>query len=88
MSKGQKIFQMLLIVENLKISRIFKNEANRLPSSARSLRPDCSTINLAETSDQPADWLLHPTGITFKFDAKLIRRYPYRKRKRPIRYPQ
>ena len=86
MSKGQKIFRMLLIVESLKIRQIFKNEANRLPSSARSLRPDCSTINLAETSDQPADWLLHPTGITFKFDVKLRR--SNRKRKRPIRYPQ
>ena len=53
--------------------QIFKNEESRLPPRAHSLRPDCSTINLAETSDQPADWLLHPTGITFKFDAQLIR---------------
>ena len=35
------------------------------------LRPDCSTINLAETSNEPKKWLLHPTGITYKFDAKL-----------------
>ena len=35
------------------------------------MRPDCSAIHSAETSDQPADWLLHPTGITYKFDAKL-----------------
>ena len=51
--------------------QIFKNEESRLPSSAHSLRPDCSAIHSAETSDQPADWLLHSTGITFKFDAKL-----------------
>ena len=50
---------------------MFQNDESRLPVAARSLRPDCSTINLAETSDQPKDWLLHPTGITFKFDAKL-----------------
>ena len=55
-----------------KKNQIFQNDESRLPSNARSLRPDCSTIHLAETSDQPKDWLLHPTGITFKFDAKLI----------------
>ena len=52
-------------------NQIFQNNEKRLPSNARSLRPDCSTINLAETSDQPKDWLLHPTGITFNFDARL-----------------
>ena len=52
---------------------MFKNESNRLPASTHSLRPDCSSIHSAETSDQPEAWLLHPTGITFKFDAKLIR---------------
>ena len=41
-----------------------------MPTSAHSLRPDCSTINLAETSNKPEEWLFHPTGITFKFDAK------------------
>ena len=51
--------------------------------AARSLRPDCSTINLAETSDQPKDWLLHPTGITFEFDAKL----KTLKRNNPFAYP-
>ena len=45
---------------------------NRLPAGITSLRPDCSTINLAETSDQPENWLLHPTGITFKFEAELM----------------
>ena len=52
---------------------MFKNESNRLPPSAHSLRPDCSAIHSAETSDQPEAWILQPTGITFKFDAKLIR---------------
>ena len=68
--------------------QIFKNEESRLPPSAHFLRPDCSAINSAETSDQPEAWLLHPTGITFKFDAKLIRvkRYPKRKQKRPSRF--
>ena len=50
-------------------NQIFQNDESRLPLSVRSLRPDCSTINLAETSHQPKDWLLHPTGITFKFYA-------------------
>ena len=53
------------------LAQQIKNDEKRMPSNARSLRPDCSTINLAVTSDQPKDWLLHPTGITFKFDAKL-----------------
>ena len=52
-------------------NQIYQNDESRLPVVARSLRPDCSTINLAESSDQPKDWLLHPTGITFKLDAKL-----------------
>ena len=59
---------------NLKLSwncKIFQSVNNRLPAGITRLRPDCSTINLAETSDQPENWLLHPTGITFKFDAKL-----------------
>ena len=60
-----KIVQFLFNFDNL------KNEETRLPSSAHFLRPDCSAIHLAETSDQPEDWLLHPTGITFNFDAKL-----------------
>ena len=42
-----------------------------MPSSAHNLRPDCSAIHSAETSDQPKEWLLHPTGITYEFDAKL-----------------
>ena len=52
--------------------QIFQNNESRLPLSASSLRPDCSTINLAETSDQPEAWLFHPTGITFKFDVKKL----------------
>ena len=82
-----KIIRFTIILT--KIHQIFKNEESRLPSSAHSLRPDCSTINLAETSDQPEAWLFHPTGITFKFDAKLIkRRNSIRKRKLPIRFQQ
>ena len=53
-------------------NQIFKNEENKLPSVVYSLRPDCSTINLAETSDNPQNWLLHPTGISFKFDVKKV----------------
>ena len=50
---------------------IFQNEESRLPLAARSLRPDCSRIYLAETSAKPKDWLLLSTGITFEFDALL-----------------
>ena len=67
----KKRIQKAKILGNENKNRIFQNHESRLPVAARSLRPDCSTINLAETSDQPKDWLLHPTGITFKFDAKL-----------------
>ena len=49
---------------------IIQNEEHRLPSSAHSLRPDCSTINLAETSEKPEAWLFHPIGITYEFVAK------------------
>ena len=51
--------------------KIFQNENNSFVTSLGTLRPDCSSINLAETSTKPEDWLLHPTGITFRFDAKL-----------------
>ena len=51
---------------------IIQNEKHRLPSSIHSLRPDCSTINLAKTSEQPEDWLFHPIGITYKFVAKKL----------------
>ena len=62
MSQTRKIFLLLII----------KNEEHRLPSSAHSLRPDCSTINLAETSEKPEDWLFHPSGISYKFVAKKL----------------
>ena len=65
--------------------QIFKNEESRLPSSAHSLRPDCSAIHSAETSEKPEAWLFHPTGITFEFDPKVIRRYPPRP---PSWFPQ
>ena len=66
------IFQCCSLLKIKKMHQIFKNEESRLPSRALSLRPDCSAIHSAETSDQPADWLLHPTGITFKFNANLL----------------
>ena len=31
------------------------------------MKPDCSSINVAEKSNQPEDWLLHPTGYVFQF---------------------
>ena len=43
---------------------------NRLPANITSLKPDYSHINVAEKSDQPEDWLLHPTGYVFQFDAQ------------------
>ena len=60
----------MIIIYN--IQQIFQNEKHRLPSTAHSLRPDCSTINLAETSVQAENWLFHPVGITFKFDVKKV----------------
>ena len=41
---------------------------NRLPATISSLKPDCSSIDKAEKSDQPEDW--HPTGYVYQFDAK------------------
>ena len=68
---------------------MFQNDESRLPLTAHSLRPDCSTINLAEKSEKPENWLLHPTGITFKFEVKYFRRRnPIRNRKRPIKFQQ
>ena len=49
---------------------IFKHEKNRLPATINSLKPDYSHIIVAEKSDQPEDWLLHPTGYVFQFDAQ------------------
>ena len=55
---------------------IFQNENNRpgigkrLPANITSLKPDYKFINVAENSNQPKDWLLHPTGYVFEFDAR------------------
>ena len=49
---------------------IFQNKKNSRVNSLGTLRPDYSTIDAAKFSDQPQDWLLHPTGITFEFDVK------------------
>ena len=63
-----------LIREN--IDDKFQNENNipgidnRLPANMISLKPDCSSIDAAVTSNQPRDWLLHPTGYVFQFDAQ------------------
>ena len=64
----------------LKLDEIFQNKNNSRINSLGILRPDYSTIDAAELSDEPEDWLFHPTGITFKFDAKLKnlkRNYPF-----------
>ena len=49
---------------------ILQNEKTRLPGTFSSLKPDCSSINVAEKLVQPEDWLLHPTGFVFQFDAQ------------------
>ena len=49
---------------------IFQNKNIRLPATISSLEPDCSSINLAEKSNQPKDWLLHPIGYVFQFNAQ------------------
>ena len=47
---------------------------NRLPAHMISLKPDYSSIDAAEKSSQPEDWLLHPTGFVFQFDAQKARK--------------
>ena len=47
-----------------------KKVAKLIFTKKSAILPDCSSINLAEKSDQPEDWLLHPTGFVFKFDAQ------------------
>ena len=34
------------------------------------LQPDYKFVDVAEKSNQPEDWLLHPTGYVFQFDAE------------------
>ena len=55
---------------------MFQNEnnrpgiGNRLPANMIPLKPDCSSIDVAEKSNQPEDWLLNPTGYVFQLDAQ------------------
>ena len=57
-------------LSQLTYNDILQNEKTRLPATFSSLKPDCSSINVAEKSDQPEDWLLHPIGYVFQFDAQ------------------
>ena len=41
-----------------------------LPASISSLKPDCSSIDKAENSNEPKNWLLHLVGHVYKFDEK------------------
>ena len=56
---------------------ILQNEKTRLPATFSSLKPDCSSINVAEKSNQPEDWLLHPIGYVFQFDAQKDQKQDY-----------
>ena len=49
---------------------------NRLPASISSLKPDCSSIDKAENSNEHKNWLFHPVGHVFKFDAKKAKKPP------------
>ena len=49
---------------------ILQTEKTRLPATFSSLTPDCSSIDVAEKSNQPEDWLLHPVGFVFQFDSQ------------------
>ena len=49
---------------------MLQNGKTRLTATFSSLKPDCSFINVAEESNQPEDWLLHPIGYVFQFDAQ------------------
>ena len=46
---------------------MLQNEKTRLPATISSLKPDYSHISVAENSDKPEDWLLHPIGYVFQF---------------------
>ena len=49
---------------------IFQDEKTSLPATISFLKPDCKSINLAAKSEKKKDWLLHPVGYVFRFDAK------------------
>ena len=50
-----------------------QTEISRLPTQYSSLTPDHNYISGPNaTSDDPRDWLLYPTGIIFKIDAKKL----------------
>ena len=51
---------------------IFQNEKTRLPTTLSFLKPDYSSINEASKSWEVKDWLLHPVGYVFRFDAKKV----------------
>ena len=59
-------------LSQLTYNDILQNEKTRLPATFSSLKPDCSSINVAEKSDQPEDWLLHPIGYVFQFEKHSI----------------
>ena len=54
---------------------------NRLPAGISSLKPDCSSIDNAENSNEPKNWLFYPVGHVFKFDAKKAKKPPKRAQK-------
>ena len=57
-------------LSQLTYNDILQNEKTRLPATFSSLKPDYSHISVAENSDKPEDWLLHPIGYVFQFDAQ------------------
>ena len=57
-------------LSQLTYNDMLQNEKTKLPATFSSLKPDCSNLNVAEKSNQPEDWLLHPIGYVFQFDAQ------------------
>ena len=57
-------------LNNFQTSNKRQEGGNRLPASISSLKPDCSSIDKAENSNEPKNWLFHPVGYVFNFDAR------------------
>ena len=57
-------------LHNFQTSNKRQEGGNRLPASISSLKPDCSSIDKAKNSKEPKNWLFHPVGHVYKFDAQ------------------
>ena len=49
---------------------VYIDDERRVEKKLQKKSLECSSINVAEKSNQTEDWLLHPTGYVFQFDAQ------------------